>query len=104
MAEFTLLRNAATVQNAPVGTSRPSQVNAGALPLVQVRTIPAGPLIQEGQQRPVQILPSKDSVQAGGLPMIQVKMTQDGPQRDDGQNRTVVVRDGKRPVQAGEDR
>jgi hypothetical protein len=105
MAETTLLRSSAIVQNASVGTSRPPLVNTGALPLVQVKMPPAGPQVHEGQQKPVQILPGKDpkgAVAAGGLPMVQVKMTQNGPQLDDGQNRPVVIKDNlKGTVAAG---
>ena len=98
MADVTVLRTSAIVQNAAVGTSRPPLVSAGALPLVQVKMTPAGPQIHEGQQRPVQMLPPNSrgaSVQAGQLPMVQVKMTQNGPQPDDGQNRAVVIKDSR---------
>ncbi len=104
MAETTLLRTSAIVQNASVGTSRPSQVSVGALPLVQVKMTPGGPQIQEGQQRPVQILPPRNAegaVQVGGLPMVNVKMTQNGPQLDNGRNESVVIRDNKQTLAAG---
>lgn len=99
MSDVTLLRNNAIVRNASVGTSPPhGPVKTGELPLVQVKMGPGGPQIQEGQQKPMQILPSKDpkgNVTTGALPMVQVKMTQNGPQPDDGQDRPVVIRDGK---------
>lgn len=103
MSETTILRSSAIVRNASVGTTKPPQVNSGALPLVQVKMTPAGPQVQEGQQKPVTILPGKDpkgAVAAGGLPMVQVKMTQNGPQLDDGQDRPVVIRDGKQQTVA----
>lgn len=99
MAEATVLRNNAIVRNASVGTSPPhGPVKTGELPLVAVKMTPGGPQVQGGQQRAVQILPSKDAngaVATGGLPMVQVKMTQNGPQLDDGQNHPVVIKDGK---------
>jgi len=104
VAETTLLRTSAIVQNAAVGTSRPSQVSVGALSLVQVKPTPVGPQVQEGQQRPVQILPPRDAKSAvvtGGLPMVNVKMTQNGPQRDDGRDHPVVIRDHQQAVTAG---
>ena len=104
MAETTLLRSSAIVQNASVGTSRPPQVNTGALPLVQVKMVPGGPQVQEGQQRPVQMLPPNSkgaAVQTGALPMVQVKMTQNGPRLDDGRNESVVIKDNNRTVSAG---
>jgi hypothetical protein len=53
--------------------------------------------MQQGQQKPVQILApnSKGAAVAGALPMVQVKQGQNGPQPDDGQNRPVVVKDNK---------
>jgi len=98
MADTTLLRTSAIVQNATAGVSKPPLVSTGALSQVQVKMTPAGPQVQEGQQRPVQILPPRDAksaLQTGGLPMVQVKMTGNGPQLDDGQNRSVVIKDGR---------
>jgi hypothetical protein len=96
MSETTLLRSSAIVRNATVAPPQHGPVKTGELPLVQVRMTQGGPQVQEGQQRPVQILPPKDAAAAvatGGLPMVNVKMTQNGPQLDDGQNHPVVIRD-----------
>jgi len=103
MAETTLLRSSAIVRNASVGTTKPPQVNSGALPLVQVKMTPGGPQVQNGQQKAVEILPPRDAKSAvaiGGLPMVQIKMTQNGPQRDDGRDNPVVIRDGKQQTVA----
>jgi hypothetical protein len=104
MAETTVLRTSAIVQNAAVGTSRPPLVSTGALPLVQVKQVSPGPPIQEGQQRPVTILPPKDAdsaVKTGGLPMVKVKMTDGKPKLDDGLSSSVVIRDNRNTVAAG---
>jgi hypothetical protein len=104
MADTQLLRTSAIVANAAVGTSRPPLVSAGALPLVQVKQVSPGPPIQEGQQRPVTILPPKDAdsaVKTGGLPMVKVKMTDGKPKLDDGLNSSVVIRDNRNTVAAG---
>lgn len=98
MSETTLLRSSAIVRNATIAPPQHGPVKTGELPLVQVRMTQGGPQVQEGQQRPVQILPPKDAkgaVVTGGLPMVNVKMTQNGPQLDDGQNNAVVIRDAK---------
>ena len=103
MAETQLLRSSAIVRNASIGTTKPPQVNSGALPLVQVKMTPGGPQIQNGQQKAVEILPPRDAKSAvaiGGLPMVQIKMTQNGPQRDDGRDNPVVIRDGKQQTVA----
>ena len=104
MAETTLLRSSAIVQNASVGTSKPAQVNTGALPLVQVKPPPVGPQVKEGQQQPLQILPPRNPngpVQTGALPMVQIKMTPNGPQRDDGRSDSVVIKNNRQTVAAG---
>ena len=98
MSDITLLKNA-IVRNASVGITPPhGPLKTGELPLVQVKMQPGGPQIQEGQQKPVTILPPKDAqsaVTTGGLPMVSVKMTQNGPQPDDGRDRPVVIKEGK---------
>ncbi len=98
MSETTLLRNA-IVRNASVGATPPhGPVKTGELPLVQVKMVPGGPQVQEGQQKPVTILPPKDAksaVTTGGLPMVSVKMTQNGPQLDDGRDQPVMIKNGK---------
>lgn len=105
MAETTLLRQNAIVRNASVGSTPPhGPVKTGELPLVQVKQPPGGPQVQEGQQRPVTILPPKDSdsaVRTGGLPMVHVKMTQNGPQADDGRDNPVLVKNNRQTVAAG---
>jgi hypothetical protein len=70
---------------------------------VQVKAPPAGRQVQDGQQKPVQIMApnSKGAVATGALPMVQVKMTQKGPQLDDGQNNAVVIMDNRQTVAAG---
>ena len=99
MSDVTLLRNNAIVRNASTGATPPhGPVKTGELPLVQVRMPPGGPQVQEGQQKPVTILPPKDAAAAvltGGLPMVSVKMTQNGPQLEDGRDQPVVIKDGK---------
>jgi hypothetical protein len=99
MADITLLRNNAIVRNASVGTTPPhGPLKTGELPLVQVKMGPGGPQIQEGQQKPVTILPPRDAksaVTTGGLPMVSVKMTQNGPQLEDGRDQPVLIREGK---------
>lgn len=99
MANINLLRNNAIVKNASVGTTPPyGLVKTGELPLVQVKMTPGGPQVQEGQQKPVTILPPKDAksaVTTGGLPMVSVKMTQNGPQLDNGRDQPVVIKDVK---------
>ena len=99
MSDVTLLRNNAIVRNASVGATPPhGPVKTGELPLVHVRQPPGGPQVQEGQQKPVTILPPKDAAAAvltGGLPMVSVKMTQNGPQLEDGRDQPVVIKDGK---------
>ena len=104
MADTQLLRSTAIVANAAVGTSRPPLVSAGALPLVQVKQVSPGPPVQEGQQRPVTILPPKDTdsaVKTGGLPTVKVKMTDGKPKLDDGLSSSVVIRDNRNTVAAG---
>ena len=99
MSDITLLKNNAIVRNASVGITPPhGPVKTGELPLVQVKMAPGGPQVQEGQQKPVTILPPKDeksAVTTGGLPMVSVKMTQNGPQPDDGRDQSVVIKDSK---------
>ena len=99
MSDVTLLRNNAIVRNASTGATPPhGPVKTDELPLVQVRMQPGGPQVQEGQQKPVTILPPKDAASAvltGGLPMVSVKMTQNGPQLEDGRDQPVVIKDGK---------
>jgi hypothetical protein len=96
MSETTLLRSSAIVRNATIAPPQHGPVKSGELQLVQVRLPQGGPQVQEGQQKPVQILPPKDAKAAamtgGGLPMVNVKMTQNGPQLDDGQNHPVVIK------------
>ena len=98
MSDVTLLKNAIS-RNATVGATPPhGPVKTGELPLVHVKPAPGGPQVQEGQQKPVTILPPKDAEAAtktGGLPMVQVKMTQNGPQPDDGRDQPVVVKNSK---------
>lgn len=95
MAETTVLRTSAIVRNASIDTTPPhGAVRSGQLPLVQVKMAPGGPQVQEGQQRPVEILPPRDekaAIATGGLPLIQVKMTQNGPQIDNGREQAVVI-------------
>lgn len=94
MSETTLLRASAIVRNATIAPPQHGPVKSGELPHVQVRQ--TGGQVQEGQQKPVQILPPKDAngpVTTGALPMVNIKMTQNGPQLDDGQNHPVVIRD-----------
>lgn len=104
MADMTTLRNQ-IVKNASVGTTPPhGPVKTGELPLVQVKAPPVGRPVQEGQQKPVAILPSKDpkgNVTTGALPLVQVKMGQNGPEIDDGRDNPVVIRDGKQTTSAG---
>jgi hypothetical protein len=104
MAETTLLRSTAIVANASVGVSRPPPVNAGALPLVQVKPV-APSRVQEGQQQQtVTILPPKDTdsaVKTGGLPMVKIKMTDGKPKPDDGMHNNVVIKDNRNTVSAG---
>ena len=99
MSDITLLKNNAIVRNASVGITPPhGPLKTGELPLVQVKMAPGGPQVQEGQQKPVTILPPKDAksaVTTGGLPMVSVKMTQNGPQLDDGRDQPVLIKDGK---------
>jgi len=108
MSETTVLRSNAIVTSASIGASKPPLVSAGpALPKVQVKPLPAGPQVQQGQQKPVVMLPPKDSkaaVVTGGLPMLQVKMTNTGPQIDDGRHSPVVInppRNGLPTIAAG---
>lgn len=105
MADHTVLRNNAIVKNAQVAPSPPhGVVQSGALNLVQVKSIPGGPLVKE-QPKSVQIVPTKEAkgaVATGGLPMVHIKNTLNGPQPDDGNDRAVVIRDTKHgPVSAG---
>ena len=99
MSDVTLLRNNAIVRNASVGATPPhGPVKTGELPLVQVRQPPGGPQVQEGQQKPVTILPPKDAeaaVKTGGLPMVKVKMTDGKAKLEDGIDEKVVIRDSK---------
>lgn len=99
MSDTTLLRQNAIVRNASVGASPPhGPLKTGELPHVQVRQPPGGPQVQEGQQKPVTILPPKDAdsaVRTGGLPMVKVKMTDGKPKADDGMDEKVVIRDSR---------
>jgi hypothetical protein len=105
MADTHLLRNNAIVRNASVGATPPhGPVKTGELPLVHVKQPPAGPQVQEGQQRPVSILPPKDAesaVKTGGLPMVKVKMVDGKAKADDGHDSPVVIRDNRQTVAAG---
>jgi hypothetical protein len=105
MADTHLLRNNAIVRNASVGATPPhGPVKTGELPLVHVKQPPAGPQVQEGQQRPVAILPPKDAesaVKTGGLPMVKVKMVDGKAKADDGHDSPVVIRDNRQTVAAG---
>lgn len=105
MTETTILQNNAIVRDATVGATPPhGAVKTGELPLVHVNRKPSGPQVLEGQQKPVQIMPSRESkadVSTGGLPLIAVKMTQNGPQLDDGQDNTVVIKNKRGAVNAG---
>ena len=106
MSETALLRSSAIVRNATTGATPPhGPVKTGALPLVQVKPPPGGPQVQEGQQRPVTILPPRDAesaVQTGGLPMVKVKMTDGKPKPDDGRDTGgVVIKDNRQTVAAG---
>lgn len=104
MAETTLLRSNAIQHNASLANQKPGQVNVGGLPSAQIKPVPRGPQVHEGQQKPVTILPGKDpqgAVAAGGLPMVQIKMTQNGAQRDDGQEQTVVIKDNRQTLATG---
>jgi hypothetical protein len=97
MADITLLRQNAIVRNASLGATPPhGPLKTGELPLVHVKQPPGGPQIQEGQQRPVTILPPKDAdsaVRTGGLPMVKVKMTDGKAKLEDGIDEKVVIRD-----------
>lgn len=98
MADTTLLRTSAIVRNATVAPPQHGPVKTGALPLVQVKMVPGGPQVQNGQQKAVEILPPRDAASAvaiGGLPMVQVKMTQNGPHLEDGRDHAVVIKDPK---------
>ena len=105
MSETTVLRNNAIVRNASTGATPPhGPVKTGELPHVQVKKAPGGAQVQEGQQKPVTILPPRDeksAVATGGLPMVQVKMTQNGPQADDGRDNPVLIKDNRQTVAAG---
>lgn len=110
MADMTPLRSNASAantvaQNPTVGASKPPQINTGGLPGVQVKAMPAGPQIRDGQQKPVAILPGKDpkgAVATGGLPTIHVKNVQGGPsQVDDGRDTPVVIKDQKPMTETG---
>ena len=105
MSETTLLRNNAIVRNASIGATPPhGPVKTGELPLVQVKSAPGGPQVQQGQQKPVEILAPRDAksaVATGGLPMVSVKMTQNGPQADDGRDNPVLIKDNRPTVAAG---
>jgi hypothetical protein len=107
MAETQLLRQNAIVRNATQGNPPPhGPVKTGELPLVQVKQTPSGPLVQEGQQKPVTILPpsnAESAVKTGGLPMVKVKMADGKPQIDDGRpdNGGVVIRNNRQTVAAG---
>ena len=106
MSETQLLRQNAIVRNATTGATPPhGPVKTGELPLVQVKMAPGGPQVQEGQQKPVSILPSKDpqgAVATGGLPMVQVKMTQNGPQPDDGRDNPVLIKNNRQTIAVGQ--
>ena len=99
MADATMLQKNAIVRNASIGATPPhGSVKTGELPLVQVKPPPGGPQVQEGQQKPVTILPPKDAetaVKTGGLPMVKVKMTDGKPKPDDGRDERVVIRDSR---------
>ena len=99
MADITLLRQNAIVRNASLGASPPhGPLKTGELPLVHVKQPPGGPQIQEGQQRPVTILPPKDAdsaVRTGGLPMVKVKMQDGKAKLEDGIDEKVVIRDSR---------
>ena len=99
MSDVSLLRNNAIVRNASVGSTPPhGPLKTGELPLVQVRQPPGGPQVQEGQQKPVTILPPKDAdsaVRTGGLPMVKVRMTDGKAKPDNGMDEKVVIRDSK---------
>jgi len=105
VSETTLLRNNAIVRHASVGATPPhGPVKTGELPLVQVKTAPGGPQIQEGQQKPVAIVPSKEgrgAVVTGALPMVHIKMTQNGAQPDDGRDSPVLIKDNRQTIAAG---
>lgn len=93
-------------RTATVGAQPPlGQLKTGDLPLVQVKAAPVGRQVQEGQQRPLTILPPRDGkpdVTTGALPMVNVKMGQNGPQIDDGREQPVIIRDTKQAVRAGQ--
>ena len=99
MSDITLLKNNAIARNASIGITPPhGPMKTGELPHVQVKSLPVGPQVQEGQQKPVTILPPRDAksaVTTGGLPMVSVKMGQNGPQLDDGRDQPVVIKEGK---------
>jgi hypothetical protein len=107
MAETTLLRQNAIRNHASIGASPPhGPVKTGELPLVHVKQTPSGPQVQEGQQRPVTILPPKDAesaVKTGGLPMVKVKMSDGKAMIDDGRPDTggVVIKNNRQTVAAG---
>jgi hypothetical protein len=98
MADTQFLNNK-IVRNATVGAQPPhGPVKTGELPLVNVKAAPGGPQIQEGQQRPVTILPPRDAksaVTTGGLPLVSVKMGPNGAQPDDGRDQPVVIKDNR---------
>ena len=104
MADTQLLRNSAIVRNATIAPPQHGAVKTGALPLVQVKMVPGGPQVQNGQQKAVEILPPRDAKSAvaiGGLPMVKVKMANGKAQLDDGHDSPVVIRDAKPAVSAG---
>jgi len=99
MTDMSPLKNNAIVRNASTGP-QPAHgpVKTGELSQVLVKPAPVGPKIQEGQQRPVQIMaPNSRGATIGQLPMVQVKMTSNGPQLDDGRgnSQSVIIRDTK---------
>ena len=99
MADITMLRQNAIVRNASLGATPPhGPLKTGELPLVHVKQPPGGPQIQEGQQRPVTILPPKDAdsaVKTGGLPMVKVRMQDGKAKPDNGVDEKVIIRDSR---------
>lgn len=106
MADATLLRQNQINRNASLGAQPPhGSIKTGELPLVNVKPPPGGPQIQEGQQKPVAIMPSKDPnsvTTTGALPMVMVKMVNGKPQPDNGlDNSAVVIKNNRGTHAAG---
>lgn len=106
MADATLLRTNQINRNASLGAQPPhGSVKTGELSLVNVKPTPGGPQIQEGQQKPVAILPSKNpnsAITTGALPMVMVKMVNGKPQPDNGlDNSAVVIKNNRGTHAAG---